>query len=176
MKAVVIVALTAAVAMSTANVLAAGTARKSASGGGVVQTRLVSLPASNPAVSTSSSSYVNLPGAATTIPVAKGSKALILIRFSGASSCDYGGSGIGLGCELQVLVDGKTADPNPAGSFDTANTTAGVTDYYEQHATDRWFGPVGPGKHTIRVRWATTNGDSTFRFFGWTLVVQTIKA
>src|SRR5436190_2210013 len=59
---------------------------------------------------TSSRSYVDIPGAATTITVPRGQRALVIARFSGASQCGSLNPDDD-GCFVRILVDGVEAEP-----------------------------------------------------------------
>jgi hypothetical protein len=69
-------------------------------------------------VSTSSTSYVNVPGASTMITVPAGKQALIIVRFAASSAC----SGTAV-CLVRVLVGGAQASP---ASSDPSSTLASM--------------------------------------------------
>jgi hypothetical protein len=116
-------------------------------------------------------SYVNLPGASTSISVPSHHTALILVRFSAESECD--GGTFGSYCSARVLVDGNGAPPTP--NFDFAfDTDAGVNTGYpiwQSSSMDRSI-VVGSGNHTVRVQWGVTDGGTTFRLDDWSLTVE----
>src|SRR4051794_30506119 len=68
------------------------------------------------AQTTSSTAFVNLPGATTSISVPGDEGALLMVRFTAESQCDGGGAGNF--CSVRVLIDG--AEANPAAGLDYA--------------------------------------------------------
>jgi hypothetical protein len=124
------------------------------------------------AQTTSSTSFVDLPGATTSIGVPAGERALILVRFSGESACTQTGAGSNW-CSVRILVD--TTEANPAAgldfAFDSTNGGNETTGSWESHSMDRSLS-VGPGLHTVKVQWAVTNASTVFRLDDWTLTVE----
>jgi hypothetical protein len=125
---------------------------------------------------TQSRTYVDLPGAATSITVPSGQKALIVARFTGASQCGSLNPDDD-GCFVRVLIGGQEADPVNAGHFDTAECCSGSSngDSWESHAIDRSRGPLGPGTYPVRVQWLA-GAENDFMLWGWHLTVERVKA
>ena len=115
------------------------------------------------ATTTSSGTYVGLPGARLTMR----GRGLLLIRFTAESECS--GGGVDDYCSVEVLVDGVQAKPNSGLDYAFQTNNGGT---WEGNAMDRSI-KVGPGLHTIQVEYATTNGGSTdFRLDDWSLTVE----
>jgi hypothetical protein len=127
-------------------------------------------------VETQSRSYVDLPGAATSITVPSGQKALILARFTAASQCGSLNPDDD-GCNVRVLIGGIVADPVSAGPFDTAECCSASSngDSLESHAIDRSRGPLGPGTYPVKVQWVA-DAENDFQLWGWHLTVERVKS
>ena len=123
---------------------------------------------------TSSTTFVNLPGGTTTMSVPSGQQALLLLRFSGESSCD--GGSWGDYCSLRILVDGTEALPAEGlnFAFDTDEGVAANYEIWEANSIDRSI-VVGSGSHTITVQYAVTTGTTDFRLDDWSLTVERSK-
>ena len=121
---------------------------------------------------TSSRTFVDVPGAATTIRVPAGQRALIVARFSASSQCGSLNPDDD-GCFVRILVGGVEADPVAAGSFDTAaccpNSSNG--DSFESHQIERSRGPVSSGTYTVKVQWQA-DAENQFMLWGWHLAVE----
>src|SRR5205814_482584 len=102
---------------------------------------------------TSSTSFVNLPGAATSMTVPSNTKALIIVRFSAQSLCS---GDAGTWCSVRVLVGGVEADPAKGliFHFDAADPQAGFGFAAASHAIEREAGPLGPGTYPVTVQYA----------------------
>jgi hypothetical protein len=138
------------------------------SGGGTITAAKVTRGDS--AVTTTSTTFVNLPTASATMSVPTGHQALLLMRFSGESECD-GGTG-GNWCSVRILVDGVAALPASGIDFAfDADAGSGSDDLWEGHSMDRSI-VVGSGNHTVTVQWAVTNSTTTFRLDDWSLTVE----
>jgi hypothetical protein len=124
---------------------------------------------------TQSRTYVDLPGAATSITVPSGQKALIVARFTGASQCGSLNPDDD-GCFVRVLIGGQEADPVNAGHFDTAECCSASSngDSWESHAIDRSRGPLGPGTYPVKVQWLA-GAENDFMLWGWHLTVERVK-
>lgn len=122
------------------------------------------------AQTTSSTAYVNLPGATTTIGVPTGEAAVLVARFTAESQCSGGAAGNW--CSVRVLIDGVEA--NPAAGLDFAFdsvSAAAAQDFWESNAMDR-SRTVGAGTHSVVVQWAVTNAATVFRLDDWSLTVE----
>jgi hypothetical protein len=121
---------------------------------------------------TSSRTFVELPGATTTVRVPSGQRALILARFSAASQCGSLNPDDD-GCFVRILVGGVPAAPAPAGPFDTAaccpNSSNG--DSMESHAIERSLGPLPSGTYEVKVQWQA-DAENQFQVWGWHLAVE----
>jgi len=125
------------------------------------------------AVTTSSLTFVAVPGATATVKVPAGSKGLIIARFSAVSSCtDSVNVTGGYGCELRVLVNGVEAAP-ASGQSEVFDSSA--ADGREAHAFERSRGPVGPGTYVVTVQYAVPAATVAFDLVGWSLEVDTVK-
>lgn len=126
----------------------------------------VSVATDAPNQTTTSTTYVDMPGMQTTITVpstyAKGG--LIMARFSAESGC-YGAGTAGNWCTARILVDGVEASPGDGTdyAFDTSTGTSSIN--WGGHSMDRSI-HVGPGPHQVDVQWAVTNFTSGTTF--WT--------
>jgi hypothetical protein len=122
--------------------------------------------------STSSTTFVDLPGATTTIVVPRRTRALVLARFTGESTCDGGAPGNV--CSLRMVIGAGEGGPS-AGldfAFDSDPTAGG--DGPESHAAERAWA-LRAGTYTVRVQWAVTAAATTFTLDDWTLVVERIR-
>ena len=106
--------------------------------------------------------------------VPSGQQALLLLRFSGESSCD--GGSWGDYCSLRILVDGTEALPAEGlnFAFDTDEGVAANYEIWEANSIDRSI-VVGSGNHTITVQYAVTTGTTDFRLDDWSLTVERSK-
>ena len=116
------------------------------------------------AYSTSSTSWVPLPGANFNMAVPNGLQKTFIAEFDGESACN-GGTGW---CSIRILVDG--VEMNPASGTDFAFDSAGE-DRWEGHSMTRTFGPLSSGQHSFEVQIAVTNAATTFRLDDWTFKV-----
>jgi hypothetical protein len=158
-------------------VLGAGVAMAApiTSGGGAInQVRVVT---ETNGFTTASESFVNLPGAATTI-TAPSSGALLLMDFTSESVCLRVGGVAALDwCSVRILVDGVEAHPAAGSNFAFDSTDNGTTSpaFSESHSLDRTR-RVGPGNHHIQVQvQAVDIGNNSNLQFGvddWSLTVQ----
>ena len=80
--------------------------------------------------------------------------ALLLLRFSGFARCaQTGGSALGAGCEMQIWLDGQPVGPtvdNRVFHLESGQTATSGTFSIERVAP-----AVGPGKHVVRIAFAT---------------------
>jgi hypothetical protein len=132
---------------------------------------------------TTSASFVNLPGASTTITVPARQRALILARFSGESNCSTGT--VGDWCSVRIMIGGVQGGPASGSDFafdsvDSSETAACLAADcgWESHSMDRSRGSVGPGTYTVRVQWAVVQTGAsapTFRLDDWSLTVERVR-
>ena len=142
------------------------------SGGSITSVKTVS---GTDTVETESRTYVDLPGAAATITVPRGQKALVLARVTAASQCGSLNPDDD-GCMVRIVIGGVEADPQNAGHFDTAECCSASSngDSWESHAIDRSRGPLGPGAYPVTVQWRA-DGANQFMLWGWHLTVERVK-
>jgi hypothetical protein len=124
---------------------------------------------------TTSDSWVNLPGAAVNIKVPAGQKAVLVATLSGESICS--GGVVADECDVRIMFDAKEGKPGPAApnsgaAFDSVGTSG--ADYREMHAIQRSLGPLRPGTYTVKVQWQTCCG-TTFTLDDWHLTVESFK-
>jgi hypothetical protein len=119
---------------------------------------------------TNSTTYVDVPGAAATINVARG-RALIVIRFTSSTFCDLdmGGSR----CLVRAQVNGTDAPPGGI-VFD------GVTPLQDRtpaaHAMDWSSGPVPAGSYAVQLQIAISPTSPGFFYLrGWHLTVERVR-
>ena len=140
-------------------------------GGALRQMRVVT---STAAATTTATTFAPLNGARVSLPVwTSAPQQHVLVTFSGESTCATSGPSAG-SCRIRVMVDGRETDPVVAHqvAFDDATTTYAA----ESHAVQRVYGPLGPGRHTIQVQYATSSADTTFTLDDWTLSVLSVAA
>jgi hypothetical protein len=134
------------------------------------------------AQTTSSTSYVDLPGSTTTISVPSGHHALILARFSAESNCTDGSAPDF--CTVRIRIGGASAAPASEIDFafdsvdDPSNCTnalLGTNCGWESHSMDRSRGPLGPGTYTVKVQWAVTDAAAVFRLDDWSLTIESVN-
>ena len=102
---------------------------------------------------TTTSTWLTVPGAAVNITVPAGEQALIVVRFSPSVIC----SGTGV-CESRITIDGVEAEPKKPASFDSSN-------HWGAMYTERSLGPLGPGTYTVRGQVLTAPGKSATTLF-----------
>jgi len=119
------------------------------------------------AQTTSSTSFVSLPGASANVTVPAGKFQLVNVRFSAESYC-FSSSTTGW-CSVRILADGTEMLPNSGEdfAFDASGT---ADDFWEGHAMERTL-VLGQGTHNISVQWVVTDPRITFRLDDWTMAV-----
>jgi hypothetical protein len=177
----IVVGVLALTALLIMVVPAIGNPSTSKSGGAITKVKVLRETA---AQTTTSTSFVNLPGASTTITVPAGQKALILARFSAESNCS--GGTVDDWCSARIMVGGSEGGPASGSDFafdsvDSSETAACAADEcgWESHSMDRSRGPLGPGTYKVKVQWRVVQfGGSapTFRLDDWSLIVERVKA
>jgi len=116
----------------------------------------------------------SLGGGSASIRVPAGQNALLLIRFSAATACYGGNSGVSHSCYVQALVDGTVVAPGEV-SFDNNNTNT-ESSQFEAHSME-WAKTVGAGTHTVRIKVRTDDSPCCLLEFDldpWTLTVERI--
>ena len=168
LKFVVILAAVMLVAVAAGVAIAQVAGVTKAKGGAISKVRI---KRGENATTTSSTSYVNIPGAKVKITVPRGDRALLLARFSAESACD--GTAPGTYCSVRIRVDGNQAKPT-AGldfAFDSTDNGTETSSSWESHSMDRST-VVGGGRHTVRAQYATPSSTTSFRVDDWSLTVE----
>jgi hypothetical protein len=136
---------------------------------------------------TMSTSFVDIPRAATTVSVPMRQRGLILARFSAESLCT--GDGVGF-CSVRIVVvnaNGGTVEMQPDTTADVQIPENPVSDFAfdstdeenitaprnsrESYSMDRSL-VVGPGNYTVKAQWATSNQLIEFQLDDWSLTVE----
>lgn len=119
------------------------------------------------AQTTSSTSFVALPGATANITVPAGKFQLVNARFSAESYC-FSSTATGW-CSVRILADGTEMLPDSGIDF-AFDASGNADDFWEGHAMERTL-VLGQGAHTISVQWVVTDPSIFFRLDDWTLAV-----
>ncbi len=125
------------------------------------------------AVSTTSTSFVNVAGAGETIVVPAGETARIYAIFSAESFCTGGTDDF---CGVRITVDGNELNPAVGTDFAFDSTDDGDegTSSWESHAIARSSETLAAGNHPVQVQFRATTG-ATLRLDDWALVIQRTK-
>jgi hypothetical protein len=121
--------------------------------------------------------WQDLPGAATSVTVPSNSSAVVLARFTSATTC-LGEKG--KSCLVRILIDGQEADPalGDRSYIDSAPNLSSPTndaDSPESHSVERSLGPLPGGTYRMKVQYKNAIGTGTV-FDGWNLTVERVKA
>jgi hypothetical protein len=141
-----------------------------ANGGSIQQVRIAR---SDEASTSSSTSFVDIPGAAVNVRVPSGSTRLILARYSAESAC-FGSSGW---CSVRIVAvkGGVTKELAPASgsdfAFDSSNANNETGSSWESHSMDR-SDRLSAGLYTIKAQRLVTNSSLSFRLDDWSLTVE----
>lgn len=119
---------------------------------------------------TTSTTYVNLPGATATFQVPAGQEALVIVRFSGETACSSN-TGVGL-CLVHVLLDGTPMEPTGINDFFDSVDHDDATS--AQHALER-SRVVGGGVHNIQVQYRVSIQPTEFELHSWHLTVERFR-
>ena len=118
------------------------------------------------ALTTTSTSFVNLTAGTITIP--NGQTGYLVATFSGESACSPGTGG----SWCSVRITENSIEMNPAVGIDYAFDGVGSgDDLWEGNSVQRISGLLGPGTYTMAVDWAV-NGSATFRIDDWLFKVE----
>jgi hypothetical protein len=138
----------------------------SVSGQGVTRTKIVR---SSMQASTSSTTFVPIPGAETTISVPPGTRAIIKVEFFARSFC----FGVGTpSCAVRIRIGGSNAHPN---NWDEPFDRGGTDDVAEAHATQGSSNVLGPGSYTVRVHWKADDAANSFSIGGFSMSAERIR-
>ena len=122
------------------------------------------------AETTSSTSYIDLPGANLNITVPAGQTMLISAIFNAESACYDSTGGF---CTVQILIGGAPGAPN-AGSdfaFDSSDGDTETSSSWESHSMTR-VRTLGEGNYTVQVQYGVSASGATLRLDDWTLFVE----
>jgi hypothetical protein len=120
------------------------------------------------AQSTSSTSWVDVPGATVDITVPSSKTQLVNVRFSGESAC-FASSLPGAWCSLRILANLSQMSPRSDSDF-ALDSSGAANDFWEAHAMER-TAILGPGTYTITVQWRVTDPNVAFQLDDWTMAV-----
>lgn len=126
------------------------------------------------AASTSSTSYVTIPGGVTFVPVPPSSRALIKAQFDAESACS-GGAAAGNWCSIRILIGGVEGSPQSGFDFAFDSTNAGreTAFSWESHGMTRARCFVNTSGSTanvpVVVQAAVTGAGVVFRLDDWEL-------
>src|SRR5262249_21654060 len=97
------------------------------------------------------SSWVDVPGAATTVTVPSCHKGMLMARFSGESACV--GTGVET-CSVRVLIGGAEAAPatGVADVFDSNDSGQEADASWQADSIERWRSPLGAGSYAVKVQ------------------------
>ena len=129
--------------------------------------------------STSSTTWVDVPGSATSVTVGPNDNALVRGRFSAESQCvnQEVGTPQGEGCLARIVFAGK--EMNPKSGFDFFFDSLGDTpccnkigDGMEAHSMERISDLQTPGTFTAKVQVAVTRVEIGFTVDDWTFSLE----
>jgi hypothetical protein len=129
----------------------------------------------NPA-ETTSTTFVDVPGATVTLTVPAGTKALILARFSASSTCP--GTIADASCFVRILINDTEAFPSGVNisTFDKETITNGVFSPQQAHMIERSRGGLTGGTYVVKVQYSVPNVGATLALVNWNLTVERIKS
>jgi hypothetical protein len=141
----------------------------------------LSWTAANTTSSTFSISYVDLPGASTSVIVPPGTWANISARFGAESMCNGPTSHF---CRLRVMIQKNNTGPFVEMSpqvgndfaFDAAGNSNGLADAWESHSVERLaegYGDASGATFTVKVQYSVTHPDAISVIDDWSLVAET---
>jgi hypothetical protein len=121
--------------------------------------------------------WQDLPGAATSVTVPANSSAVVLARFTSATTC---GGQTGQPCLVRILVGGQEADP-ALGDRSYIDYVHGPPQAVqgdnvpEAHSVERSLGPLPSGVYRVTVQYKTGAGAG-LHLDGWNLTVERIRS
>jgi hypothetical protein len=122
--------------------------------------------------STAAAAFVDVPGAATTVTVPRGTRKMIDARYTAESQC----TGTGGWCSVRIVVvrpNGTLLELNPQSGTDFAFDSAGA-DNWESHAIERTSSYLPAGTYRVKVQ-AGVVGATSLRLDDWTLAVERVR-
>jgi hypothetical protein len=129
------------------------------------------------ATTTGSTTFVNVPGAVTTLTIPANSRAIILASFTAESAC-YGGTGW---CSVRILLNGVEMDPvvGTDFAFDSSDANSETSQSWESHAVERsklyTNTSTAAVTVTVQVQYMVTAAGMTLRLDDWHLSVMQFK-
>jgi hypothetical protein len=127
----------------------------------------------NVASVTSSTTYVDVPGATLVTSVPAGKTQLVNARFTAESNCTRANPALGGWCSTRIVaqrIGGATVELSPVAGLDYAFDSV-ANDQHEGHAMERSI-RLGAGTYIIRAQRAVTNNAVSFRLDDWHLAVE----
>ena len=166
-------ALVAASVLVTLTVQAAVSADLQATSGAGRAVKAVRVVGADQPFDTKSTTFVDLPGAKTTISVPSGTRALIVAQFSSETSCEPFGQNPGA-CIVRILLDSRPMQPESGDTFidDSLDQPAFRSD--EGNTVTKFLSGVGPGTHAVKVQ-VRVSFDTYFVLDDRVLLVQRSK-
>lgn len=132
----------------------------------------VATSTSLPGLDTTSTTEIEIPGASANITVpAQQESATLVATFSGVSLCRN--TTFGFSCSIKVLVDGEPANPTPDASGYIWDTTEPAGSAPNKSLSLTVSKSVGPGEHTVQVRYSGGQTGTQFVLRTWHLQVET---
>lgn len=119
-----------------------------------------------PNFTTSSTTFVNVPGGVVTVDIPAGRTRCVKVHFSASMSCSTTGS-IDL-CDFRAGEIGGSAFDPPLNGIDFAD---GQGDTFQTHSFE-WVKELGAGSHKIRVQAGVGSAPTTLTIRAWTLEVE----
>lgn len=136
----------------------------------------LALVTGNQQITTTASSWANVPAAAATIAAASPQTKLV-IEMSGVTGCATTQTPDSDSCTMRVLVDGQPTQPQPDPAVGYMMHRVGAYCCEGGSGSIRASTVVGTGSHTISVQWevqdvAPLNSGTTWYLNNWTLSVE----
>jgi hypothetical protein len=119
-----------------------------------------------PNMTTSATTFTNIPQAAVTVNVPSGEQRCVKIRFSAFARCYHAGGGpIIDNCYIRMIVEGSSLPAPPVNGFSFASEDLIVHSF-------EWIKMLDPGSHIIRPQTMVGNAATTFHIGSWVLSVD----
>ena len=157
-------ALAAAAVVALSAGIAAATTTTVVSFGPVNQISQTSGPDGD---STTSHTYVNVPGGSQLIKTA--TSGIVLARFSAESACRGSSGGW---CSVRLLIDGQEMTPAVGSDFAFDSPTAAG---FASHSMDR-SAVVQAGTHTVQIQYEVVGSATSVRLDDWSLTLESSAA
>lgn len=116
---------------------------------------------------TSSTTFVDVPGASFNMAVPNGQQKTFIAEFSAESRCYNGDPGDW--CGIRIMIDDVEMLPSNADfAFDSVGES---DDRWEGNYVTRYAADVGEGQHTFTVQARTTDANTDFVLDDWVFMV-----